>query len=97
MEGNKCPKCKGDIDYLNAFCFEQNKYRVSLTDSFHETRPVTLDWSTSEVIESSATKTEFTCPECEEVIFTVGGGDSNPQVVIDFLKGAILPLEKEQR
>jgi len=91
----KCPRCKEDIDYLKAFCFEQNKYRVSLTDSYHGTRPVTLDWSTSEVIESSATKTEFECPGCKETLFTVYGGGSNPQVVIDFLKGVRMTWVKD--
>lgn len=72
----KCPKCNADIDYLQAFCFEQNKYRVHLDNGRTRHR---LEWSVSEVVESSETKIEFTCPECNEILFTTRDG------VIDFL------------
>ncbi len=77
----KCPKCNADIDYLLAFCFEQNKYRVHLQDHDH-----LVLWSASETVESSETKTEFNCPICEKNLFTTHDG-AYPQAVIDFLSG----------
>lgn len=75
----KCPKCNADITYLRAFCFEQNRYRVELDE--HDG----LDWSSSETVESSETKTEFSCPRCDEILFTTHDSDY-PQSVIDFLR-----------
>ena len=76
----RCPHCNDDVAELDAFVLEENKYTVQLVDD-------RLDWSTSDVVESSAVRTIYNCPNCEETLFTVRGGDSDPRVVIDFLKG----------
>jgi len=76
----RCPHCNDDVAELDAFVLEENKYTVQLVDD-------RLDWSTSESVESSAVRTVYNCRNCEETLFTVRGGDSEPRVVIDFLKG----------
>jgi len=78
-----CPKCKKAIDHLVAFCYEQNRYVVDVVKD-------SLQWSASEAVEGSATKTDFNCPECDETLFTDRDGGSNPQVVFDFLKGVTM-------
>jgi len=75
----RCPHCNDNVTGLDAFVLEENKYTVQLVDD-------RLDWSTSEVMESSAVRTVYNCPNCEETLFTVRVGDSD-RVVIDFLKG----------
>ena len=99
MDGNteekyipKCPHCGDEILELNAFVLEENKYTVEVVEMGHalgrrvKDRPK-LDWSTSEVVESSSEKTDFECPSCEETIFTDRDGNSQPPIVIDFLRG----------
>ncbi|MCK4697000.1 MAG: hypothetical protein KAT53_01695, partial [Dehalococcoidia bacterium] len=76
----RCPHCNDDITELDAFVLEENKYTVELIRD-------SLQWSTSDVVESSAVRTVYNCPGCEETLFTVRGGDSDPRIVIDFLKG----------
>jgi len=76
----RCPHCNDDITELDAFVLEENKYTVELIKNL-------LQWSTSDVVESSAVRTVYNCPNCEETLFTVRVGDSNPRVVIDFLRG----------
>ena len=76
----KCLRCKDDVAELKAFVLEENKYTVELIKNL-------LQWSVSEVVETSAVRTIFNCPSCEGTIFTVRGGGSTPQVVVDFLKG----------
>jgi hypothetical protein len=76
----RCPHCNDDVTELDAFVLEENKYTVQLVDD-------RLDWSTSDVVESSAVSTVYNCPNCEETLFTVRVGVSDPRVVIDFLKG----------
>jgi len=76
----RCPHCNDDVAELIAFVLEENKYTVQLVDD-------RLDWSTSDVVESSAVRTVYNCPNCEETLFTVRGGGSDLRVVIDFLKG----------
>jgi len=82
----RCPHCNDDVTELDAFVLEENKYTVQLLD---EGSPQLdrLDWSTSEPVESTAVRTVYNCPNCEETLFTVRSGESNPRVVIDFLKG----------
>ena len=78
-----CPHCNDDVTELDAFVLEENKYTVQLVDKDSPR----LDWSTSVVMESTAIRTVYNCRNCEETLFTVRGGDSDPRVVIDFLKG----------
>ncbi len=78
----RCPHCGDEIMELNAFVLEENGYTVELASLRSS-----LQWSTSEVIESTAIKTVYKCPNCEETLFEVRSGESDPQVVIDFLKG----------
>ncbi len=85
---SKCPKCNTKLEGLNAFCFEQNKYEVSVSQQDPKVDSP-LNWSTSEVVESSCTKTEFECPVCGETLFSVEGGGDQPREVIDFLKGVV--------
>ena len=82
----RCPHCNDDVGQLNAFVLEENKYTVEVVE-YIKGKPA-LDYGTSRVIELTAVKTDFACQNCEEIIFTVRGGDSDPQVVIDFLRGA---------
>ena len=77
----KCTKCGEEIKELTAYSHETNKYTVTLTEQG------TLEWGLSETVESSATKDEFQCPLCEAILFTTDGIDSQPQDVIEFLKG----------
>lgn len=77
----KCPKCKTEIDSLEAYCMEENRYNVHLPKGKQ-----TLDWSRSEPVEGSCTKTEFQCPICDEVLFKIEGSSSQPKKVIAFLK-----------
>lgn len=66
----KCPKCEESISELKVFCYEQNKYIVYLKEDVQaEDGSWELDWSTSEVVEDTETKREYTCPECETVLF----------------------------
>lgn len=74
-----CPKCGKEIEHLHAYCHEQNKYEVSYSE-----RHDNLDWSTSEVMEASCTKTEYGCPECGKILFTVEDDDDNR--VLDFMR-----------
>lgn len=75
----KCPECGAEIDYLKAFCYEQNRYYVNMEGNV-------LDYSHSEAVESSCTRTDFECPECDATLFKVDNGESQPKEVIDFLK-----------
>ena len=75
----RCPHCNDEVTELDAFVLEENKYTVQLVDD-------RLDWSTSDVVESSEVRTVYNCPNCEETLFTVRDGDSD-RIVIDFLKG----------
>jgi hypothetical protein len=77
----KCPECKREIDTLNAFSTEVNKQEVMLNKDGK-----TLDWSETETVESSCTKTEWECPFCEATLFTTGGSPY-PEEVVNFLKG----------
>lgn len=81
----KCPKCGNEINWLKAYCTEENKYSVELEEGVHQA--FVLDWSSSEIVEGSCTKTEFECPVCDETLFTVEGSDSQPKEVIAFLRG----------
>ncbi|KKN05109.1 hypothetical protein LCGC14_1090640 [marine sediment metagenome] len=81
----RCPHCGDEILELNAFVLEENKYTVEAVELVKDMPK--LDWSTSEVIESSSEKTDYECPSCEETIFTERNGDSQPPIVIDFLRG----------
>ena len=81
----RCPHCNDDVGQLNAFVLEENKYTVEVVE-YIKGKPA-LDYGTSSVIELTAVKTDFACQNCEEIIFTVRGGNSDPQVVIDFLRG----------
>lgn len=81
----RCPHCNDDITELDAFVLEENKYTVEVVE-YVEGSP-RLDWSTSEPVESTAVRTVYNCPGCEETLFTVRSGDSEPRIVIDFLKG----------
>jgi len=74
-----CPHCNDNVTELDAFVLEENKYTVELIRD-------SLQWSTSDVVESSAVRTVYNCPNCEETLFTVRGEDSD-RIVIDFLKG----------
>ena len=92
MDGNteekyipRCPHCGVEILELNAFVLEENKYTVEAVELVKDMPK--LDWSTSEVIESSSEKTDYECPSCEETIFTERNGGSQPPIVIDFLRG----------
>lgn len=76
----RCPHCNDNVTELYAFVLEENKYTVDLIRD-------SLQWSTSEVVDSSAVRTVYNCPNCQETLLTVRGGDSDPRVVIDFLKG----------
>ena len=78
----RCPHCNDNITELDAFVLEENKYTVEL-----HAKSSSLDWSTSDVVESTAIRTVYNCPNCEETLFTVRSGDSDPRIVIDFLKG----------
>ena len=97
-----CPKCKADIDHLNAFVAETVKYEIYLDElAGHEG----LNWGRAEPTEGSASFTEFSCPKCGEAIFTNDqrppcpecGADSRlvndlatehiETVVVQFLKG----------
>ena len=81
----RCPHCRDEILELTAFVLEENKYTVEAVELVKDMPK--LDWSTSEVIESSSEKTDYECPSCEETIFTERNGDSQPPIVIDFLRG----------
>ena len=88
MDGNteeeyipRCPHCGDEILELDAFVLEENGYTVELASMRSS-----LQWSVSEVIESTAIRTVYKC-HCEETLFEVRSGESDPQVVIDFLKG----------
>lgn len=81
-----CPHCNDDIGELSAFALEENKYTVELVE-YVEGSP-RLDWGgISEVMESTVVKTDYECPNCGDTLFTVVGGESDPQVIIDFLRG----------
>ena len=78
----RCPHCGDEVLELDAFVLEENGYTVELASLRSS-----LQWSISEVIESTAIRTVYKCPNCEETLFEVRSGESDPQVVIDFLKG----------
>ena len=93
MDGNteeeeyipSCPHCGDKILELNAFVLEENKYTVEAVE-YNKGSPA-LDYSTSRVVESSVKKTDFECPSCSKTIFTDRDGESQPRIVIDFLRG----------
>jgi len=86
--GPHCPKCGAEIDHLEAYSLEENRQIVYLDPSD------LLDWCESETVDGTCDKIDFECPECKEVIYT-NKGDSNDQVIIDFLSGkSPLPTPK---
>ncbi len=81
----RCPHCGDKILELTAFVLEENKYTVKAVELVKD-KPA-LDYSVSSVVESSELKTDFECPSCAEKIFTDRDGNSQPPIVIDFLRG----------
>jgi len=78
-----CPKCGVEIDHLDVYCHEENRYRVSLM-----TKDNSLDWSTSEVIEGTETKRDYECPECNSYLFKTDNPHSlEKDVIVPFLRG----------
>ena len=75
-----CPFCNEELTYLNAYVFEQNKYEVNLVDDKDM-----LDYSCSEPLDGSATRTDFECPYCSELIHKEESEDSQPEIVIKML------------
>mgnify|MGYP001564619778 CR=1 FL=1 len=80
----KCPKCSAHIDALNAYSMEENKQEVILGEGIYKQKPF-LDYGASETIDSSCSKIDFECPECNQILFT-NDGDSQDERVINFLK-----------
>jgi len=75
----ECPKCGAEIVTLAAFAKEESHYEVHFhSDGF-------LDYDYQQCVEGSTTYTEFRCPRCREILFTAK--DTQPQEVIDFLRG----------
>lgn len=86
----QCPECEKAIDELHVYCKEENRYTVTVHYAIDNTPD--LDWSVAELIEGSETKREYTCPECETVLFRWEDGvergmDQVEQDAINFLAG----------
>lgn len=92
-----CPECKAEIDRLNAFAKEESKYEVYLEkfvgvpggpfkdDSY------SLGYDYQQAVSGSVTGTDFMCPECEQSIYLIEDEDTQPELVIRFLKGEVFP------
>lgn len=78
----KCPKCGAEIDSLVAYSLEENKQTVTLAGEVGDAG--VLDWSPSDVVESSCKHIDFECPECGKVLFS-NDGDSEDDRVSKFL------------
>lgn len=77
-----CPKCGEEINHLDVYCFETNRYEVGLT-----MKGDALDWSNSEVIESSETKRDYECPKCKSILFKTDNPHTlEKDVIIPFLR-----------
>ena len=78
----KCPRCNGEIDFLDAYSSEHNWALVALAD-FAGGDPF-LDWSNTVPFSG---KVQFRCPDCGAVLFEADGRDANPEAVVQFLNG----------
>jgi predicted RNA-binding Zn-ribbon protein involved in translation (DUF1610 family) len=80
-----CPECGKQIDELNAFAKEESKYTVVLEtfdDGSHS-----LNYDYQQCVGGSTSGTDFMCPKCEQSLFLIEDEDTQPEEVINFLRG----------
>jgi len=76
---SKCPKCKADIDHLNAYSIEEVKQTVSLATEVSKDKPL-LDWGPEDFVEDTCTHIDFECPECGMVLYSNNGNSEDDNV-----------------
>lgn len=77
-----CPRCGEEINKLDVYSNEVNKYTVTVDDP----EPTDLKWERKGTMPESCSEDNYYCPECDQLLFeTMDGYDDSPQIVIDFL------------
>jgi len=78
-----CGKCQQEYDEVKVYVIEQNKY-IAYIDDEGDIRGI--DWTESEVIESSEQSAELQCPFCENIVAHWLRADDPTMTVTEFVE-----------